>query len=117
ESRAAATSNSLATIRTGAARVILQPHRRFCDTRTSRRRSRSTGTSTESKRCARQSQSSTSVRSKSKRRSKPRCVTSGGSVHRPLLLDLLGGQREARLGGPERSEQRARRVVARCWPV
>src|SRR5438445_12098106 len=47
-----------------------------------------------------------------------RCVTSGsGSVHCPLLLDLLGGQREARLGGPERSEQRARRVVARCRPV
>jgi len=47
-----------------------------------------------------------------------RCVSSGsGSVHCPLLLDLLGGQREARLGGPERSEQRARRVVARCRPV
>src|SRR5438876_3959352 len=47
-----------------------------------------------------------------------RCVSAGsGSVHCPLLLDLLGGQREARLGGPERSEQRARRVVARCRPV
>src|SRR5438105_1208351 len=47
-----------------------------------------------------------------------RCVSSGsGSVHCPLLLGLLGGQREARLGGTERSEQRARRVVAHCRPV
>src|SRR5262249_17397920 len=44
-----------------------------------------------------------------------RCPSSG-SVHCPLLLDLLGGQREARLGGPERSEQRARRVVATAGP-